>query len=203
MLASVLLLFLGLIATIVIGNNWLASKSRELHDQKLSLLLVDEQQLAVNRALKDIESYAEIEAIANSIVPKDKDQARSVREISALASSNGIPLASFSFPASSLGNAPAKKTTTDSDTTTSTTTSTTPSITQAVPVKGMTGVYQTLVTVRSDTANPVPYSSFISFLEAIEKNRRTAQIENIEITPTPGNANKLTFQLGINIFTKP
>lgn len=204
MLSSVLLLLCILVAIVILGNGWLKGKSAQLHAEKLNLLLVDEQQIAVNRAQKDIEKYQVIESIANSIVPKDKDQARSVREISLLANQSGVPISSFTFQASTLGRtSKTTKTPAEGDAASGATAPAAPSITQATPVKGMKGVYEMAITVQSDIKRPVPYGSLIQFLELLEKNRRTAQVNSIEITPDSNSPELLTLQLGINVFIKP
>lgn len=199
MLLTVFLLFCGLITAVVLGNSWLQSKSQTLRDGKLELLVIDEQQAAVNRAKKDIAEYEGIEAIANTIVPKDKDQARSIREINLLAAESGVQISSFSFQSSSLGSTKSVKTTTEGDTTASKPVS----ITQATPVKGITGVYEMGISVQSNSSIPVPYESFINFLELLENNRRTSQVDSITISPSPNNPETLTFQLGLSLFIKP
>lgn len=203
------LLFIGLIVAVVVGNMSLQSQSKKLESVKLENRLIEEQQSSVIKANKDIDKYAELEKVANSIVPQDKDQARSVREIVALAEQSKVPISSITFPASNLGNsATASQPTTGSSTTPaattpSTTTNIPKSISQAVPVSGATGVYQMLITVDSDDTKPVPYSSLITFLQLLETNRRTAQVDSIDIRPDSKDIRTLTFSLGINVFLKP
>lgn len=206
MIGVLVLLFALLITVTVLGNSLLSKQAASLHAVKLDVRLIEEQQSAVVRANRDIQKYTDLKSIADTIVPKDKDQARSVRQIVGLAGISAIPISSITFPASTLGAAaaPVAATQGTTDTTsTPTTTTTAPSITQAVPVQGMNGVYQTLITIQSSPSSPVPYSSLISFLEALENNRRTAHVNNITITPNAKNPQLLTFQLGVNVFTKP
>jgi len=201
MLGSIFLLFVILIATVVMGDLWLQGQSQKLMSIRLENRLIDEQQAAVVKANKDIEKYATLEKVANSIVPQDKDQAKSVREIVNLAKDNHVAISSITFPASTLGAAAPPK---SSATTSSTTpTVTAPPITQAVPVSGATGVYQMQVTVQGDTSKPINYTALINFLQALENNRRTAQEDNISIQPNIKDTSLLTFTLGINVFIKP
>lgn len=207
MIGVLVLLFALLITVTVLGNSLLSKQAASLHAVKLDVRLIEEQQSAVVRANRDIQKYTDLKSIADTIVPKDKDQARSVRQIVALADVDKIPISSITFPASTLGAAaaPAAATTQGTTSTASTPAATVaaPNITQAVPVQGMNGVYQTLITIQSSPSSPIPYSSLISFLKALENNRRTAHVDNITITPNAKNPQLLTFQLGVNVFTKP
>lgn len=203
MAVALIVLFGLLIAVTVLGNTILSKQAASLHAVKLDVRLIEEQQSAVIRANRDIQKYADLKSIADTIVPKDKDQARSVRQIVALADSSSIPISSITFPASTLGTASTPKSTSTTTTDSGAPTTPAPSITQAVPVQGMNGVYQTLITIQSSSSNPVPYDSLINFLRTLENNRRTAHVDNITITPNTKNPQLLTFQLGVNVFTKP
>lgn len=199
------LLFCLLILSVISGNMWLKKQSDKLLTAKLENRLVDEQQVALVRANKDIEKYAQLEQIANSIVPQDKDQAKTVREIVSLADQNGIPISGVTFPSSTLGAASSSSSSANSSTSSNSTTtpSSTTNLTQVTPVSGMSGVYQMLITVQSDTSRPVPYSSFVSFLKDIETNRRTAQVSTMTILPYAKDIRKITFTLGINVYIRP
>lgn len=202
------LLLCGVVAAVVVGNLWLQKQSNSLKAVKLNSRLIDEQQAAVINANKDIQKYADLEQVANLIVPQDKDQARTVREIAAFADQNDVPISSISFPSSSLGNSSSSSNSAaaSSDSSSSSKTATpkaSSQITQTLPVQGITGVYQMLVTVQSDTSRPVNYGALINFLRALETNRRSAQVDNITIKPDPSNPQMLSFQLGINVFIKP
>lgn len=202
MIGALTLSFIFLIAAVVAGDGLLRKKSGDLMALKLENHVLDEQQVSLIQANKDIQKYAELEKTANAIVPQDKDQAKTVREIVKIAAESNIPISSISFPSSTLGQptAPAAK---DASGATAKPTTPTPGITQVKPVEGMTGVYQMEITVQSDSARPVPYSALITFLSKLENNRRTAQVSTISITPFPQNINLITFNLGINVFIRP
>jgi hypothetical protein len=184
----------------------LKKQSDKLMALKLENRVLDEQQAALTRANKDVVKYAELEKIAKSIVPQDKNQAQTVLELINIAKESGIPISSISFPTSTLGRTttpPSASTgTTSGSAATTTPAPTTPSVTQVTPVTGMAGVYQMEVTVQSGST-PVSYNDFITFLSKLENNRRTAQVSNLTITPSPKDINKVTFTLGINVFIKP
>jgi hypothetical protein len=93
------------------GNNMLVKEADELVELKLESQLLEEQQLALIQANRDIEEYSELESIAKAIVPQDKDQARTVREIVKIATEAGVSFSNISFPTSNLGEALAQPST--------------------------------------------------------------------------------------------
>jgi hypothetical protein len=161
--------------------------------------LKEEQQVLKNRqdalvsANRDIKDYSEFEKISKAIVPQEKDQARTVREILAIADQSGVPLETVQLPASTLG---AKKST-------SSKTSSDPDKTQLLAVPGTQGLYTMEITVQSASKQPVPYSRILTFLEKLEQNRRTAHVTNISIQPEKDNRNLMTFTIMLNVYIKP
>jgi hypothetical protein len=133
-------------------------------------------------------------------------------EINQIASEAGISLQSITFPTSTLG-----LTTSGLDATS--TSSTKAALSQAKPVSGIAGLYSLELTVEpaSNTNLPlnqqVTYEKMLDFLNRIENNRHTAQIEQVNITPptngtststsTSPTNNAFNFSLVINIFIKP
>lgn len=203
MMGVVALLAILNFGAIFAANQVLGSKSGKLSELKLESAVLDEQQGSLSRSKKDVETYAELEKIANTVVPKDKDQAAAVREIVRIAGEHGIELASISFPASTLGQtaAPATTTTTEGGTTAPAAPKT--PVTQVQPVEGITGVYSLQITVQQDTTSPTSYDNFIGFLEDLERNRRTAQVSTVTVQPNPGDRDLLTFNLTLNAYIKP
>ncbi len=194
-------LYYGLVALLIIlgaglfigayeANGLLEHKSNTLAKLKASdqTTIAEKIQLAKNK--QDIAKYSSLNTIAKSVVPQDKDQAEAVREIVALAGQSGInQLSSISFPPSTLGG--------------TTTVKAGNGLTQVTPVKGIAGVYNLQITITQTPSNPVPYSSFIGFLTKLEQNRRTAQVESINVQPDQTNPNLVAFTLIINEFIKP
>lgn len=203
--AVVLLLIVGLAAGTYGINKLLTQKSAELAELKAKDEALDMEQVSLAKAKKDLQSYAELEKIAKAVVPQDKDQAQTVREIANIAASNGISLASITFPASTLGSN-VKPGTSAGNTSTPSPTSggaKTGALSQLQAVKNIPGVYSLLITVQSDPDAPVPYSRFVNFLNDLEHNRRTAQVNTISITPAPKNRDLLSFNLTLNEYIKP
>lgn len=204
---TVLLIGSGL-AGAFYGHKFLEQKTQSIISLKAESLALDEQQRSLIQAKKDIEKYSELERIAKTVVPQEKDQARTVREIVKLAEESGVPIANISFPASNLGQ-PASKPKTGGDAaqptsgTTAQASSATTQATQLKPVEGISGVYQLEVTVQSNTSSPIPYDNMLAFLSRLEKNRRTAHVTNLSVTPSTVNRNLVAFSLVINVHIKP
>ena len=205
MIAVVVLLGVGMIAAVVVGNGLLKKRAQTLISLKLDNRSLDEQQTALTQARKDIAKYSSLNQIVKSIVPQDKDQAEAVREVVKIADDSGIKLASIGFGASTLGQI--IKPTADSSSGTSSGTTAPPKVTspvtQALPVDGIPGVYSMAITIQPDSTSPVTYSQFIDFLSRLEQNRRTAQVTTVSAQPTTQDRNKLTFSLGLNLYIKP
>src|SRR5687768_1157453 len=100
-LLGCLIVLIGLgIGTTMYGSKSLKESAKTLNDLKVETNVIDEQQNSLARAKRDIQKYAELEKIAKTIVPQEKDQARTVREIIKLAGEAGVPITSVDFPVS-------------------------------------------------------------------------------------------------------
>lgn len=163
-----------------------SSQAQQLSQSRGLAQQLEQQQLGLTKSKKDIETYAELEKITEQIVPQDKDQAQTVRELINIAAENNITLTSITFPSSSLGSGSAKA-----------------KYSQLSSVKGIPGVYNLQITVANNTNNTVTYNQLSSFLADLENNRRTAAVSNISIQPQSGNANRIVFTLVINTYVKP
>ncbi len=206
LIGVLVLLVIGAGAALFLGNAMLQSKSSKLVELKLENRVLEEQQVALKQANKDIEKYAELETITKNIVPQDKDQAKSVREIIQIANESGINIASITFPTSTLGAAqpkPAPAADTGGTETPKPAAPAAPPVTQVKPVSGINGVYELEITIQSDANQPTTYASLINFLTKLEQNRRTAQVAQINIQPKPDDIQSLTFSIVINVFIKP
>lgn len=198
MLGIVGLLFIGLIAGTYEADKLLQSEASKLTTLKAKTQALASEQQGLIKAKKDIKTYADLETIAKSVVPQDKDQAEAVREIVNIAAANSVSLATISFSASSLGS-----TAQGTVSTTTTSDKSTTSLSQLIPVKNIPGVYQLQISVVGDPNKSVAYDKFIAFLSALEHNRRTAQVSTISIQPNLANRNLLTFSLNLNEYIKP
>lgn len=191
LIAVVAILCLGLLIGAKIAVGTLATKSNHLVNQQLTQISLNNEQSELTNAKQDIKRYAPLADVAKTIVPQDKSQAEAVREIVNIASASGISLSGITFPKSDLGTPLAKPT------------NSTINLSQLTPVAGLSGVYELPITITSDINQPASYSQFISFLQQLENNRRTAQVTNIMLNPNPKNPSELTFTLSINEYIKP
>lgn len=206
LLASSLVLTIGIFGVAYKINGVLEVKSRNLVELKASSAGLDQQKTSLAKAKKDISNYNDLYKIAKVVVPENKNQAEAVRQIVNLASANGVKIGSITFPSSTLGNsatgAPAPITNT---LTKPQTTSTDPraALSQLTPVTGTPGVYVLPISVSSDNKSPSTYQQLISFLSALEQNRFTAEVTNVNITPDQTSPNRFSFTLSLNTYIKP
>lgn len=203
-LMAVVGLMLIALAGGVYGVNGLLSKhAADLTKLKARSQALDEEQVQLKKAKQDVKKYAQLEKIAGSVVPEDKSQAEAVREIVNIAAANNVKLASISFPASTLGNAPTGAKSGQAATVAPNPNSAASRLSQLEPVKNIPGVYLLQIVVTGDPNQPVRYDKFISFLQALEHNRRTAQVSAITLQPSTANRNFLSFSLTVNGYIKP
>lgn len=198
-----------IVTAAVMGNVVFQSQFEKLSELKAQNQALEQQSLSLIKAKQDIEQYSELDQVANQIVPQDKDQARTVRELNRIAQESGISLSSISFEPSTLGDsrssqpAPSESSSDSSDTTEATSPSaTTRALTQVKPVSGISGVYSLGISIQTDESDSITYEQFLTFLEKLESNRRTAHVGKISITPENGGAN-VTFSLTLNAFVRP
>ena len=172
-------------------NKVLQTQAKRLSDDRLHVSVLDDQQTQLDKAKTDVDKYQDLGNIVKSVVPQDKDQAQTVRQIVNIASNNGVPLSSISFPNSTLGTAKAKGT------------SSSLQLSQLTPVAGIKGMYTLQLTIQTTNSNPVDYSRFIPFLSGLEQNRHTALVTSIQLTPSTKNRSQLAFTLILNEYIKP
>ncbi|MBI5357246.1 hypothetical protein HZB74_00100 [Candidatus Saccharibacteria bacterium] len=205
MTGFVVLLCLVLIGVTVAGNIVFKKQSDKLVGVKAKGQVAEQQKVSLSQAKKDIEKYTELDGIAKSVVPQDKDQAKTVREINKIAAESGISIQQISFASSNLGLAPAKQSTSSEESGESSeqnkTQAAPTNISQVKPVEGISGVYSLEITIASGD-NPVSYYGFLRFLEKLEANRRTAHVTEITVSPTEKGSD-VTFTLKLNAYLKP
>lgn len=192
LLSVVTILGIAIFGSAYAANAVLMNKTASLSKLKARGQVLDDLQVALIRNKSDIKEYSELNEIAKAIVPQDKDQTQTVREIVKIAEESGIlRLTSVTFPASTLG------------TTGGASASATGGITQVTPITGMSGVYMLPITVTNSQNDQVTYARFMTFLAGLENNRRTAQVSSITITPDSKNPSLVSFSLVVNEYIKP
>ncbi len=176
------------------ANDMIVSEGNSLKELKLQDTITKKQIDNLQQAKKEIIKFEELEKIAKTVVPQEKDQARTVFELVTFAKESGITLESISFPESELGIV--KKGGKASD-------NTSPDLTQLVPVDGLKGVYGMEIIITSDTRTSVKFDRLLDYLRKLETNRRTAQVASINITPNDVDNSLIDFTLTLNSFVKP
>ncbi len=184
--AATILLAIALVGSGLIANMILTSKSAQLSKLKAESQVTSDLQTVIKKDKADIKKYSDLNTIAKSVVPQDKDQAQTVSEIVKIASESGIAkLSSITFPASTLGNPGSSP------------------LTQVTAVTGIPGVYLLPITITQDTSSAIPYTQFITFLQKLENNRRTSQVTAINIEPDSKYPQNISFTLTVNEYVKP
>ena len=211
----ILLVVLGLqivggVALTIYANKWLTRKSESLVTLKLDTIKLEEKQRVNLAAANDLEKYESTRLLLEKIVPKSKDQAKTIGELQTIATETGVTINTMTFPSSELGNN--TSTATVVGTTPTAAASNTSAVSQAKPVAnipGLLGIEVSLSQIDRKSGDPgdgVTYSQLLNFLEAIEKNRRTMQIKTLLVLPlksTGGLVSGYTLSLTMNIFVKP
>jgi hypothetical protein len=177
MLGAICLMIIGMIGGAYGVDKLLSFESQKLVDNRLKVAVL-------------VQKYQNLATIAKSVVPQDKNQAQTIGQIVALASSNGVTLSSITFPASTLGIKSGGSVSG-------------PGLSQLSTVKDVAGVYGFQLTVQSDTTKPVAYTKFINFLSSLEHNRRTALVQSITISPNEKDRSTLSFTLILEEYIKP
>lgn len=193
MIGVIIALVGSIIMAIFVSNSFLKNQEKKLVAVKVENRVIEEQQKFLLQAKADLAKYSELETITKSIVPQDKDQAKTVRELTAIARRSGIELRSISFAASELGSTVAIPGSTPGAKS---------PLSQVKPVEGIPGVFALEITISPDEAQPISYYQFLGFLENLESNRRTAHVDKITLNPSP-SGNTLSFILTLNAYVKP
>lgn len=197
-----LIIGLGLTALVfvlicVLSFSMLGKQSQKLVNYKLYNHTAQTQLANLPDVKKQVEKYGFFNDVAKTVLPSDKDQAQAVQDIYEMANQSGLAIQNLSFPASTLGGTASKA---DSASVQSV-------ISQATPVSGIAGLYSIPLKITPQTGPAVPadqkvsYAKFLDFLDHIEKNRRTAQITNVDVTQTP--TGDFSFVITVNLFLKP
>lgn len=177
------LLILSFGGVLFLGIQALQDRSAELQAAVNEREVVEQQEIALITAQGDIDRYSELEELSKRIIPQEKDQARTVREIIQIAQQANVNITAINFPSSELGD--------DDD----------QIITQATPVDGLRGLLELRITVQM--GNNTTFNQLISFLEGLETNRRTSQVQSVSITPDRQDRTVLTPTIELSVYLKP
>lgn len=201
LLAGLLILVAGLFAGTYLIKSELEKRSQILVEKRAEVIKLEQEQSSLFRAKKDVQKYKPLAEISRSIVPQDKDQAQTVREIVKIAERHNISIGSITFPTSTLGESNQK--TTGATSSKSSKNAPKPGLSQLTPVKNIQGVYLLQINITSNAEKPVSYTMLRNFLNDLEQNRRTALVSNISINPDKKNRNAISFTLTLDEYIKP
>lgn len=202
MIGVLVILLFGTVGSAYVANHMLEKQAVTLKGLKLLAQVNDQEKISLTQAKKDIVKYNELQQIAKTIVPQDKDQAETVRDIVQMATDSGFKPTSIALPASTLG-ATNKSATASGGSTAIAAPTTGTNLTQLTPVKGNPGLYILEITVSQDSNSPIPYSEFIDFLSRMEQNRRTALVTSVVLQPSTKDPSMLSFTLTLDKYIKP
>lgn len=198
-LALVVLVMSGAGLTLY-ANSWLTKKSQNLVTLKLDIAELERVQRINQTAAEYLQRNKESKELLERVIPKSKDQAGAVAELLKIAEESGVTINSITFPASDLGGKRAQSSAKDT-------------VTQAKPVEGISGILGIEMSVGQIdriggiSGSGMTYQQLISFLEAVEKNRRTMQVRSLQVQPLAGegtnNIRGYSLTLTMNIFVKP
>jgi hypothetical protein len=199
MVSAITLIAVFGILTIDYGNKLLTEKSSQLYSLKLQARVLDEQQLTLAKAKTDVAKYQDLNKIAQTVVPEEKDQALAVREIINASSQAGITISSIIFPASNLGVG-------QSSLLNSSSVKMAPVIvtapSQLLRVLGLSGIYTLPITIQSDVSSPINFAQLTKFLQTLEQNRHTAEVSQLTITPSDSSGKQLSFTIVVSVYIK-
>lgn len=198
------------------ASNWLTQSSQELISLRAEVAGLNTKQADLDKAKKALaDNAAELDTLSK-VLPEDKDQARVIQEIYALADQANITIDSVSFPSSTLGAATAPKPATTTETLPAGTTSSeaapapVKSVSQATPLKEIPGVQSIELSIGTITSKDasikgVRYEEMMKLIKLIERNRRTLQIRSIGIGQNANTSGAPTYNLSLSlvIFIQP
>ena len=209
-IGALCLLVVSIFGGVYAVNKTIENKSDNLVSLKAKQQSLQQEQAELIQMKKDIVAYNSLYQISQLIVPQNKDQTETVRQIVKLAQENDVTLQTITYPASSLGTG-ASPLALNAGTPASTGVAqpvgiaTNPALSQLTPVTNIPGVYDLQITVASanESAYLSTYPQMIGFLSGLEQNRLTAQVSSIDISPSTTVPGHLSFTLTLDVFIKP
>lgn len=169
----------------------LKEKSVSLSKLKADIDAIDDSVADAKKVLQQYDDLSFIDNIANDVLPPEKIQSDLVEQIYILANEAGVTVRTVTF------TSPGGKPTSD------------PTLTQTVPLEGISGVYALTATLGYESNT---YNNLVNFLKKLEGNRRKLQISSIVINPTResieggGNATQVIGYQGsleLNVYIRP
>lgn len=162
------IVWIALLALIIGGSaygvKFMKQKSQVISDLKTKNDLFDERTLAATKSRKQLSEYQSFQAVADKILPKDKEQSNSLVEIDKMAQAAGMKVTGITYS--------------DGKAATSATTAA-PKVSQTFPVDGLPNILGMQVDVTY--SNAISFDKLITYLESVEKNQRKIQITSLDL----------------------
>lgn len=175
------------------ANVMLKRSSTKLSQLKVENAVLEQNEKVYQKAKNDLIKYQDLQSAVNEALPKEKDQAKALKELIQIGNTTGVKIEKIEFTDSTLGD--------KAKSTASTPAAAGSAVTQAKPIAGISGVQgiEMKVTLAgANTNTSINYNNFIEFLDLVSNNRRSMQIASLNIQPDLKKAD-----LTINIFVKP
>ena len=175
------------------ANVMLKRSSTKLSQLKVENAVLEQNEKVYQKAKNDLIKYEDLQSAVNEALPKEKDQAKALKELIQIGNTTGVKIEKIEFTDSTLGD--------KAKSTASTPAAAGSAVTQAKPIAGISGVQgiEMKVTLAgANTNTSINYNNFIEFLDLVSNNRRSMQIASLNIQPDLKKAD-----LTINIFVKP
>ncbi len=205
LISLLLICLVGSIGATYEMSSLLTNQSKQLTSAQSQINSLNIKQLRLINAKSEIKKYSSLYTIAQSVVPQNKDQTQTIRQIVNIANANNIVLGSITFPTSNLGTTTGSSTQVTTPSIAATLPINNPNLSQLTQVPTIPGVYILPITITSSAqyGQLASFSQFINFLQGLENNRQTAQITSLLITPNSQNGNLVSFTISLNIYIKP
>jgi hypothetical protein len=195
------------------SSGWLSDSSKDLTALREELLGLERKQLDLEIAKKTLKENGSVVDNLKLVLPSEKEQARVVQEIESIADTANVTISSVGFPSSTLGSAavsaPKPQ---NSEPQAEVKPATTPeTVSQAEPIKEIPGVQSINITIgtissKDPSIKGVRYDEMMSLIRLFERNRRTMQIQSIDIGQNPNSSDgpaTYTLSLSMLIFIQP
>lgn len=202
---------LGSIYLVRYAANWLTSSSTELSTLRQEVTVLEKNWTNLEKAKKLLaDRKTEVETLSY-VLPEEKDQARVVKEIYAIADQANVAIDSVGFPSSTLGSVTKKPAPTTNQDGASSEAPKNTAVSQATPLKNIPGVQEIELSIGSITSKDplvtrgIRYEEMDRLLRLIERNRRLMQIKSIGIgqVQNPGGLSTYELTLSIVIYIQP
>jgi Tfp pilus assembly protein PilO len=172
------LLILAILGVFLAASNVAQKKSQKISDLKSTIESNDQAIDRYNVLKTTISSNKDLQAIAQKVLPTDKDQSAALADIDAFSKRTDVPIRQINFNTGT--NKGAGKT-----------------LTSPSPIKEVAVISVSL------HCNNINYNNLLNFLKEVENTQRRMQVTSVAITPNSSNPSLLDrVDLSLDIYLK-